>query len=1104
MSAGRGASGGATVSGTANVVIGKDAFREYTTASNSVIIGMNAGASITTGSNNILLGKDTASSSATVSNEITLGNTSINKLRVPGIGLTVTSEGLNLAGAAEFTGIVTASSYRGDGSQLTGITGTTINNNADNRVITGSGTANTLEAEDRLTFNPSNYELAVGSDGTRLEKNRIQIGVDGTNPCVKLEGYNNNSSVGRIVWQITNQYSAGSMELYHWREGMNNNGSLNIARGNNNPRGGDVLAKFYYDGDTALGIGQTSGVGIGTTNPTAKLDIKGTAKTQSLSVVGVSTLSEVLKFDANVSSTPSASGNVHIFRHDNQLQLCGGSGIRFHEGGFSRWWLTSGALYPHGTSYNNLGTSSNRVGNLFIQTSVDLVDDAELRLGDSDDLKVYHDGGNSFIDEAGTGKLLIRSNSRVDITSTSNASMIEMIVGGAVNAYHNGNLKLQTTSSGVTITGQVSASSASISGELDLTGHLDLNSDSHKIKIGAGDDLQLWHDGSNTYIRNYASSGNFYIQGDAINIGSNTSTETYLLANHNGSVDLYYDNSVRFKTLANGAWLKRESGGATDFEIYGCEGNDARIQFGADDGDDNNDYWRFVASSNSNFYLQNYGGGSWQNSILARPTGATELYQAGNLKLATTSTGIQVTGDVDSTTGVFEHTTNFSSQLKFNSSSTTNLYHGSNAQVKLALRGYGNAYQGALDAQGTDYIRLLTAADENAVMCRNNGAVELYHNGTKKIQTTSDGFYSYGTHNAYGSDGGNQNGIINVRCTGSAVYSFINFYNSAGNANTQILTHGGSTMFFNAGHYNHQINGTELIELTSTGWHPRTSSTNVDLGTSSKGWRNIYAKTAIYNGTATSDPGSNAAGQMYYKTDTKKLRVYNGTKWTDMNATTDPYWSDVVFYMNGDSASDLAGRHSVTANGNAARSTSITSPVGSSHVFSIQNGGSGNYYSIGNNLQDFAWNTGDWTLEFYRYVQSSRSSYLHTLSADGQSAKGTFKGYSNNGSSLTCYFYSNNGGGASYNSGWTFRAWDHVAFEYVSSGNTMRLYQNGTLRHTMNPNFPGGTPAHCYLGRNVNHTSEYVHHYIDNIRLSRRARYSGSNFTIPTTQYPTA
>jgi len=47
----------------------------------------------------------------------------------------------------------------------TGLTGTTINNNADNRVITGSGTANTLEGEANLTFNGSTL-TAIGDDGT--------------------------------------------------------------------------------------------------------------------------------------------------------------------------------------------------------------------------------------------------------------------------------------------------------------------------------------------------------------------------------------------------------------------------------------------------------------------------------------------------------------------------------------------------------------------------------------------------------------------------------------------------------------------------------------------------------------------------------------------------------------------------------------------------------------------------------------------------------------------------------------------------------------------------------------------------------------------------
>ena len=63
------------------------------------------------------------------------------------------------------TGICTATSFKGDGSALTGITQTTINNNADNRVITGSGTANTLNGESELTYNGSGL-LSMVSTGS--------------------------------------------------------------------------------------------------------------------------------------------------------------------------------------------------------------------------------------------------------------------------------------------------------------------------------------------------------------------------------------------------------------------------------------------------------------------------------------------------------------------------------------------------------------------------------------------------------------------------------------------------------------------------------------------------------------------------------------------------------------------------------------------------------------------------------------------------------------------------------------------------------------------------------------------------------------------------
>jgi len=84
------------------------------------------------------------------------------------------------SGGVDTVGVVTATSFKGDGSQLSNITSTTINNNADNRVITGSGTANTLEGEASLTF-----------DGTTLTTNGsggINISASGSDLTMNSAG----------------------------------------------------------------------------------------------------------------------------------------------------------------------------------------------------------------------------------------------------------------------------------------------------------------------------------------------------------------------------------------------------------------------------------------------------------------------------------------------------------------------------------------------------------------------------------------------------------------------------------------------------------------------------------------------------------------------------------------------------------------------------------------------------------------------------------------------------------------------------------------------------------------------------------------------------
>ena len=80
-----------------------------------------------------------------------------------GSGITLSKDGDIFA-----TGVTTATKFVGDGSELTGITQTSINNNADNRLITGSDTANTLEGESTLTYGGTELLISNASPSVKL------------------------------------------------------------------------------------------------------------------------------------------------------------------------------------------------------------------------------------------------------------------------------------------------------------------------------------------------------------------------------------------------------------------------------------------------------------------------------------------------------------------------------------------------------------------------------------------------------------------------------------------------------------------------------------------------------------------------------------------------------------------------------------------------------------------------------------------------------------------------------------------------------------------------------------------------------------------------
>ena len=183
------------------------------------------------------------------------------------------------------------------------------------------------------------------------------------------------------------------------------------------------------------------------------------------------------------------------------------------------------------TAFSGDGSGLSGVTSVGGDTGVDFNDSVKVRFGTGNDLELYHDGSHSYIHDGGTGNLKVRSNNfRVSNADESKVSAT-FVPAGAVELYYNHTKRLETLSTG-----------AAVTGELDVSGTIDMNTDTGRLKIGAGDDLSLWHDGSNSYIANTGGQLRIWAKTDGYAI---TCTA-------DGPVNLYHNNSVRLGTTSGG------------------------------------------------------------------------------------------------------------------------------------------------------------------------------------------------------------------------------------------------------------------------------------------------------------------------------------------------------------------------------------------------------------------------------------------------------------------------------------------------------------------------------------------------------------------------
>jgi len=131
----------------------------------------------------------------------------------------------------------------------------------------------------------------------------------------------------------------------------------------------------------------------------------------------------------------------------------------------------------------------------------------------------------TFSGEVDAASLDISGN--IDVDGTTNLDAVD--IDGAVNM----------------------ATTLLVTGETTLQTHLNLG-DNDIIKVGAGSDLQIYHDGSNSYIQD-TGTGQLRIDTDGTDVRITKSNAEFMATfNADGAVDLYHNNVKRLETSANG------------------------------------------------------------------------------------------------------------------------------------------------------------------------------------------------------------------------------------------------------------------------------------------------------------------------------------------------------------------------------------------------------------------------------------------------------------------------------------------------------------------------------------------------------------------------
>jgi len=383
-------------------------------------------------------------------------------------------------------GSITATSFTGDGSALTGIT----------------DTDTTYTAGTNVTISGSNVISATDTNTTYVDSD-----------------WNHDSLTGFVA-----------NEHIDW---TTDQGATNIHTGNYT-NDDTIYTSFNTDFDTRLATKSTTNLAEGT-----NLYYTDARARQAISVSGdlsYNSTTGVISSSGLASSTTDdlAEGSTNLYYTDARADARIDNWVGLAPTGLDTLVELSTAL---GNDVNFSTTVTNSIAAKLplaggtMTGNLSFGDNNQIRLGDSNDLAIYHDGNNSVINEEGNGTLLIQSNgSGVNIQKGTSEIMAVFRTDSSVDLYHNNVVKLETASAGIDVTGRM-YSSTGVFGASDGD-RIDMSSNKLGVEIGG--------------------TRRMHIDSTGVGIGTNTPTESLTLNSSSNTRLLLQEGGASKGQLAGG------------------------------------------------------------------------------------------------------------------------------------------------------------------------------------------------------------------------------------------------------------------------------------------------------------------------------------------------------------------------------------------------------------------------------------------------------------------------------------------------------------------------------------------------------------------------